>query len=235
MSDYDNFYSRVSWSFGEYGSDYTIVKNRHIGTDFPAAGGTSVPALRAGTVVDIVKTSTMSWGVITSIGGGLYASYWHLSATGLPFKGQRLSRGDRVGRVARGPKGIAYSNPEFPGTAWYGPHCHVVVSTHIASAYGYIDGHRTLSAFRNPVDFIVRGGDSAGSEEEDDMFTEQDRARLNAVYAALFGPSAVGGKELSWKEVDGSVKTSKYGVLPVVLHNQTLAAQAVTNTNPPKK
>ena len=235
MTAYDDFYGRVSRGFGATGGAYTIVPGRHIGTDFPAAGGTFVPALRAGTVVNVVKTSTMSWGVITDVGNGNYISYWHLSAVGLPSRGERLARGDRIGRVARGY--VPYSHPEFAGTAWEGAHCHVVVGTHPASAYSMVNGHRTLWAFRDPTDFIVRGGASAGGsslEEEDDMFTDEDRTRLNAVYSALFGPANVGAPELKWAEINGGAQKSRYGLLSLVLHNQTLADKVVGQTAPKK-
>lgn len=164
--NYDKFYGTpVSREFGQYGAGYTIVPNRHIGADWPLAGGTVVPALRAGRVVQVVKTVTMSWGVVMDIGGGLYVSYWHLSANGLPTRGDYIGLGGPVGRIARGY--VSYSNPEYAGSLWLGPHTHIVVSTNPYSAYTQVSGHRTLSAFRDPEKYIVRGGASAGGSTDD--------------------------------------------------------------------
>lgn len=63
------------------------------------------------------------------------------------------------------------------------------------------------------------------SEEEDDMFTDEDRARLNAVYAALFGPKNVDAPELRWLSVDGA-RSARYGLLDIEINTQRLAAEA---------
>lgn len=57
--------------------------------------------------------------------------------------------------------------------------------------------------------------------EEDDMFDDQARARLDAVYAAIFGPQAVGASRLYWPQ-DGAVESAAYGMLPVGNHTQAL-------------
>ena len=103
MTAYDDFYGRVSRGFGATGGAYTIVPGRHIGTDFPAAGGTFVPALRAGTVVNVVKTSTMSWGVITDVGNGNYISYWHQSASRVAVSASPVAIGSAASPAATFP------------------------------------------------------------------------------------------------------------------------------------
>lgn len=156
MLSVKQFYAEPAWGlpFGAFGSDYTIVEGRHIGFDVARTG--DVPALLAGVIVRVVKTGTMAWGVVTDIGDGLYLSYWHLADDDLPREGTRLAQGDRVGRIARGPRTLPVWNSEFPGTSWLGQHTHIVVGTNPGSAYLKIAGHRTLSAFRDPLDFIRR-------------------------------------------------------------------------------
>lgn len=63
--------------------------------------------------------------------------------------------------------------------------------------------------------------------KEDDMFTEEDRERLNATYAALFGARNITGDKtpISWVNTYGDAQSSDYGVLPIVIHNQTLIAK----------
>lgn len=174
------FYAEGVWGlgFGEYGSDYTIVPGRHIGFDVERTG--DIPALLAGVVVRVVKTGTMAWGVVTDIGNGLYLSYWHLANDNLPSVGAILAQGDRIARIARGPRTLPYSDPDFPGTAWYGQHTHIVVATNPDSAYAFVAGNRTLDAFRDPlaiIRLVLTGaaGDDARpfnpetKSEEDDM------------------------------------------------------------------
>lgn len=85
------------------------------------------------------------------------------------------------------------------------------------------DNHRNQTA-----------GSGAEPFEEDDMYSDDDRARdveakkrVDATYAALFGPANVGAKQVSWLDGPnpGTVKQARYGVLPIVIHNQTLIAQ----------
>lgn len=189
-----DFYAESAWGlkFGAYGKDYTIVPNRHIGQDIARTG--DVPALLAGRVVRRVKTATMAWGIVTDIGAGLFLSYWHLADDNLPAVGAVLAQGDRVGRIAKGPKTLPQSNPEFPGLAWYGQHCHIVVGTNIGSAYLFVPGHRTLDAFRDPLTFIrqvLAGTASDGAKpfpvepkEWDEMATKEEiKAAVREVLA----------------------------------------------------
>lgn len=152
MVTVNEFYAESGWGlrFGAYGPVYTIVPGRHLGQDIPRTG--DVPALLPGKIIRRVKTSTMAWGVVTDIGGGLYLSYWHLADDNIPPVGTYLQQGDRVGRLAMGARNT--SSPDWPGTAWTGPHCHIVIGTNPGSAYLYVPGHRTLDAFRDPLIFI---------------------------------------------------------------------------------
>src|SRR5690606_20856005 len=72
--------------------------------------------------------------------------------------------------------------------------------------------------------WTMSGGNAAGIE--DDMTPEQSN-KLNAIYAALFGNRNNTGKAdpISWVNIAGDKQTSNYGVLPIVIHNQTLIAQ----------
>jgi len=63
--------------------------------------------------------------------------------------------------------------------------------------------------------------------EEDDMFTEQDRNRLNATVAALYGNRNVtGGPDpLRWVNIDGDAQAANYGLLPIEINTQVLVAK----------
>ena len=174
--------SRFGWYFGGWGADYSIARapaggGYHIGLDIASTG--DVPALVGGTVVRVRLQETQLGSVVVVQGDdGLYYSYCHLSKLRLPWVGQRVERGDRLGTLARGPRTLPASDPQYPGWAWFGIHLHLVVSTHPDSAYSYIPGHRTLAAFRDP-DPIIRN-----ILEEDDMFTDNDRRALGEVLTA---------------------------------------------------
>jgi hypothetical protein len=62
--------------------------------------------------------------------------------------------------------------------------------------------------------------------EEDDMFTDEDRAHLTAAYEALFGPKNGGATgPLSWENLDGSSGSSRYGLLPIEIYTQVLVSK----------
>lgn len=65
--------------------------------------------------------------------------------------------------------------------------------------------------------------------KEDDMFTDEDRAKLDAVYAALFGARNLTGKAdpIRWVNKDGDAQQSNYGLLPIAIHNQELIARSL--------
>lgn len=76
---------------------------------------------------------------------------------------------------------------------------------------------RDLAGYLRPRAF-------AGLTEGDDDMTPEQANQLSATYQALFGPANAGGAQVSWANVDGTVQTAQYGVLPIVIHNQNLIA-----------
>lgn len=76
---------------------------------------------------------------------------------------------------------------------------------------------------------VLMSGSVPASDDslEDDMFTDEDRAQLRAVYAALFGARNLTGKAdvVSWKNIEGRTQTSKYGVLPILIETQRMIAE----------
>lgn len=74
------------------------------------------------------------------------------------------------------------------------------------------------------LDWIVTRAIQITQQGEDDMFTNEDRARLDATYAGVFGAANLGAPgvdELTWSNPEGGQK-SRYGLLPIVIHNQSL-------------
>lgn len=100
--------------------------------------------------------------------------------------------------------------------------------------YSYEPWHFQVAGDVRRFDLVTSLPVAAGSgetpfPEEDDMFTDEDRARLDAVYAALFGPVNVGGKELTWSSVDGP-RSARYGLLDIDINTQRLAAEAARDS-----
>lgn len=208
MLSVKEFYAESAWGwgFGEWGEDYTIVPGRHIGLDIARTG--DVPALLDGVVTAVLLTSAMAWCVEVLNPSGWRLTYCHLSSEGLPSVGQQLSQGDRVGRLARGPRTLPLRDPDFPGTAWYGQHLHLVVSLIARAAWTLVAG-RTLADFLDPT-VIIRealasvagvGGrpfPSAPIVLEDDMITIHAPNRG----IALIGPGYY--KSLTPEEAENS-------------------------------
>lgn len=65
-----------------------------------------------------------------------------------------------------------------------------------------------------------------GGTGEDDMSAKAEE-QIEAMFQAMFGPKNVdgGAGPLQWQNWDGDAQAVKYGLLPIVIHNQTLIAQ----------
>lgn len=126
--------ANVTLKFWAFGLAYTIVRFRHIGIDIGTGRkAIDVPALVGGTVVAVVRTSTMGMVVVIQVGDRFYA-YCHLANIDLPEEGDVIKQGQRVGHLAwsKDPTSIA-----FAGTAWNGIHLHLVITNRADGAYRY--------------------------------------------------------------------------------------------------
>lgn len=110
----------------------------------------------------------------------------------------------------------------------YGP---AMIRAGFVMPYDYERWHFQVPGDVRRFDLVTSLPGTAGSgstpfdPEEDDMFTDEDRARLNAVYAALFGPANIGANELKWRSVDGA-RSARYGLLDIDINTQRLAAES---------
>lgn len=181
MSAIQKFFGPSRWTFAfwEWGPNYSIVKNRHIGLDVGSRG--RVPSLLPGRVARVVKTTTMAWVVVIDTGrkAGRYHSHCHMSGHGLPREGDWVGQGQEFATVAVGPKGLPASHPDFGGTLWDGAHDHLVVHDKIGGAYLYGQN----DTYYDPADVIrevlsAPAGAGAPFDLEDDMFTDEDRRML---------------------------------------------------------
>ena len=88
--------------------------------------------------------------------------------------------------------------------------------------WSYQNGGNTVPFSTSSV-----AGGGGGIIEEDDMFEQKDRDKLNATYAGVYGARNLTKEAtpLGWVNIDGDSQTAKYGLLPTVIHNQTLIVQ----------
>lgn len=58
------------------------------------------------------------------------------------------------------------------------------------------------------------------------MFTDEDRRKTEAIYAALFGPANTGIELMTWKKPFGeALGSAYYGVLDILLGDRKVAAE----------
>lgn len=171
----------------------------HTGQDIAAAAGTPIYAAHNGVV-------TRKWWDKYANGQG--AGGWMIETRGDDGVTVRCAHMQDASPLAIGQR--VYAGQTVVGLvgatgAATGPHLHFEV---------LVGGQ-----FVDPLPYLN------GSLGDDDMTPDQSM-KLDAVYAALFGPVNVGGKQLSWASVDGD-RAAAYGVLDIDIHTQSLVAQLV--------
>lgn len=197
-------YATITSPFGATGE---MWGSGHGGTDYARNTAEPVYAYESGT---IEYTGTSGWGgglVGMALDGGDYAGWAHLDPIWVT-PGQHVEQGTIIGLVA----GYGQNH----GTQWTGPHIHTTRSR--LSAKAAATGARPLI---DPAPGIAAALQTSGDE-----MTPEQAQQLSAVYAAIFGPANVDAGEVSWKNPTGT-QTAQYGLLPIVIHNQSLIAQLI--------
>lgn len=168
----------------------------HEGVDYRLAMRTPLPAIAPGVVVARGETKKYGkYAVVKADAGGYYR--WHAADEIRVQIGERVTVGQTI--ALSGMSG-------FWST---GPHGHLQCTKTI-NPNTYID---PLTTFATTADV---GAPSTPFQEDDEMSAKAEQ-QIEAIYAALWN----GGKNT----IDGKVQTFNYGILPIVVHNQTLIAQ----------
>lgn len=168
----------------------------HEGVDYRLAMRTPLPAIAAGVVVAVGQTKKFGKFVVVAADvGGFYR--WHAADDILVEIGDRVTVGET----------LALSG--MTGFWSTGPHGHLQCTLTI-NPNTFIDPITTFTAAANV-------GDPSTPFQEDDEMSAKAEQQIEAIYAALWN----GGKNT----IDGKVQTFNYGILPIVVHNQTLIAQ----------
>lgn len=195
------------------------VPSTEPGVDYYVPTGTPVRAASSGRIVDVGGSIYAATGryVTIDLDDGRRVRYLHLLRS-------HVSEGDRVqwGQVIADSGASGYGSDFFGepsrNDAFYnntgGDHVHMTLWAHQEYTFGR---YATL----DPEIYM------ADEAEEDDMFTDEDRERLNATYAGVFGARNITDKAtpVSWKNIGGGVQKANYGILPITIHNQTLIAK----------
>lgn len=188
------------------------------GTDYYCPIGTPIRAAAGGWVVDVGNSIQPATGryITIDLDDGRRVRYLHI-----------LRRHRNVGDYVQWGEHIADSGATGYGEedwSWNvaetgGAHVHMTLWAHQRYTFGR---YATLDP-----EIYMAAEQGGGNFTEDDMFTDEDRERLNATYAALFGSRNITGKHdnISWVNIYGDVQSSDYGVLPIVIHNQSLIAK----------
>ena len=117
-------YSKITSSYGFRGGDY---QRYHKGVDIGEIKGTSVYAVRSGTVFEVNNSTTGSAGryIIINHNDGYYSIYMHLSQIDVSI-GQNVSSNTRIGAVG----GSGYGSESY-----YGYHLHLGI--HYGSSFDW--------------------------------------------------------------------------------------------------
>ncbi len=195
--------------YGSPGDKGLYAKGYHRGEDIATGGDVAnVPALPGGTIVAAGRSRLIGFfvAIVYDLWPTVVFVHCHLFE-GTARTGGRVQAGEVFARTA----GMG----ESPG-AIDGPHLHLVATTHSDG------GYNTDRPDFDPKPYI----EQALTTLEDDMFTNEDRARLDATYAGVFGARSLGpaSDKLTWTNADGTDQASQYGLLPIVIYNQALIA-----------
>lgn len=187
------------------------ITNKHLGDDYAETYGNDPSyAIQDGTVIFSGWSSTYGHHVRYRLKKNRRIVIGHHSLEWA----SSLKEGDPVyaGKTLVGHGGESASGAD-------GNHVHIQAED--------TDGIRPHGTPVDPRPYIVGGasaGDNSTPFEEDDMFTDADRdALMKAMNKATNAWAGIwtGGKIT----IDGQVQTFNYGLLPIVVHNQTLIAQ----------
>lgn len=146
-----SFYSKSNWGnlWGIKGPFYGPAGHR--GHDIKAAARTAVPALRAGRVVTVRRSTVLGNVVEIQVATGDVDGYAHITGTKV-LLGQQVAAGQTIGLIA------GWS--DFHGTSWAGPHLHLTNGAAVGAVFS--------GPTRNPAPIIekVLAGQPALSVEQ---------------------------------------------------------------------
>lgn len=218
------FWAEAYWrrAYGFRSTEYTT--GYHRGQDLAGGFAKEVPALRSGAIVFVGRSSAIGFYIVVDVTGrpgpDRYDIYCHMF-DGDARRGGFINAGERIGRLAL--------EHERPGTSWKGAHLHHVVSEFPDAGWSVyrptVDPRPIiLAALATPAG----GAGKPFDPEEDDMYTDDDRARdvlaadrAAACYAALFGPANINAPKITWAKPFGEpIGEAYYGLLDVTIATQ---------------
>lgn len=192
------------------------------GVDYYCPIGTPILAAADGRVVAIGGSIHDATGryLTIDLNDGRRVRYLHLRSYA-KTAGDIVRQGAVVGYSGASGYGSEFfgasSMNDFPWGNTGGPHVH----TTLWPTHAYQFGNNPTRT----IDFELYVGNPAATDstpfEEDDMFTDDDRQKLHAVYAALFGPQNLGIQKMTWQSMDGP-KEAFYGLLDIDIYTQQL-------------
>lgn len=148
--------------------------------------------------------------VIVNHAPGIDTSYHSLSRVNVKA-GDRVKMGDIIGWA--GTSAVGANGDHVHNGLWLNGN-HVDPLKYLVPGKPVTVSTGGTALGSKPVPIPATGTNTL---EEDDMFTDADRAKLNNTYAGVFDGASV--------LIDGKVQKFNYGILPIVVHNQKLIAK----------
>lgn len=211
------FTGRSSW----YAHTRRRPPSQEAGVDYYCPIGTPLVAAGAGVVVDVSLSIGPPAGrfVTVDLGDGRRVRYLHLQRI-IVRRGERVARGQVIAYT--GASGYGEEDWSWnPATG--GAHVHTTLWPFHRYAFGV--GAATLDFEKYADQDAPAGGGSTPFDPEEDELNDTQAAQLaQAASDAAAAKHALfyGG---NWQNSDGSNQVAKYGVLPIVIHNQGLIAK----------
>lgn len=186
--------------------------NPHRGVDFAQPAGKAIPAVAAGTVALVTKTSCLGNVVVVKHSDGMFSGYAHMQAKSPKKVGEAISRGETVGKI--GTTGTCTSGNHLHLTL--GPSKTSVYQGKTVDPYKYIQAHKCKSGIageegepetppdldvETPVDLTgvdsldsIEPGDTVMPDDDGPLPDEElESASCSASSARAFGAAGVPG------------------------------------------
>lgn len=187
------------------------------GVDYYCPIGTPIRSAASGVVVDVGTSIMPATGryITVDLDDGRRVRYLHILRHKVGV-GERVRWGEHI--ADSGATGYGEQDWSWNVAGTGGAHVHMTLfrdHSYRFGRYATLDPEQYMAAHQ--------GG---GNSTEDEMSAEAEK-QIGAVYAAMFGARNLTGKDdpISWVNVGGGTQTVRYGVLPIVVHNQTLIAK----------
>lgn len=159
-------YATMTLPFGAKGPFYDPVIG-HRGADYRRAARQTIPAYEPGVVAAVQHTGGLGNCVTVRLRDGRYAGWAHLVNVAVR-EGEEVVPGTVLGYAA------GYGDTDAHGTLWDGAHIHTTLGANVGAGVGILPLYDPAPRITAALASTAGGGTTP--IEDDDMFSDQDRA-----------------------------------------------------------